>query len=236
MSQAKDFLQKLKKQKLSQSCDVVICSPFTCLSAFDGMMHVTLGAQNFYPKESGAYTGEISASMLKEHGVKVVLVGHSERRNLFGETDEFINEKVKVALSNDMYVIFCIGETLEQREKGLTEKVLKQQIVKGLCDVKLPLHEKYILCVAYEPVWAIGTGMIATSEMIERAHTFVKLTLEKMFPGVTVPILYGGSVNEKNASVIINLKNVDGVLVGGASLDPEKFAQICNYHLVKGLL
>jgi len=211
--------------------DVVFCVPFTALGIareYADEKGFTVGAQNFHPAKSGAYTGEISAEMLIEVGAKVVLIGHSERRALFGETDDFINQKVKAALNNGLYVILCIGETLDEREGNKTEKVLAAQLQKALDGVELSQAEQYILVVAYEPVWAIGTGKVATLEQIEATHKFVKKQLKKLYPDVTIPVLYGGSANEKNAAEILAVKGVDGVLVGGAALDAGKFAAIIN--------
>ena len=211
--------------------DVVFHVPFTSLGIareYTDELGLTVGAQNFHPAKNGAYTGEISAAMLVEIGAHVVLVGHSERRALFGETDKFVNEKIKAALASNLWVTFCIGESLAQREKNETEKVLADQLKKGMDGVELPTEGEYKLVVAYEPVWAIGTGKVATSEQIAQTHKFIKAQLKKMYPGVTIPVLYGGSANEKNAKEILSIKGVDGVLVGGASLDVDKFAAIIN--------
>lgn len=211
--------------------DVVFCVPFTALGIareYADELGLTIGAQNFHPAKSGAYTGEISAGMLCEIGTRVVLVGHSERRALFGETDSFVNEKVKAAFANGLYVILCIGETLAEREGNRTDEVLARQLKAGLDGVELSAEGEYKLVVAYEPVWAIGTGKVATLEQIAETHKFIKSQIKKLYPKVTVPVLYGGSANEKNAKDILAVKGVDGVLVGGASLDVDKFATMIN--------
>ena len=229
--QTHQFFQQFAEKNLDPKKDVVFCVPFTNLGIareYADEQGFTVGAQNFHPAKSGAYTGEISAEMLTEIGAKVVLIGHSERRALFGETDQFINQKVKAALDNSLYVVLCIGETLDQREGNKTKKVLASQLEKGLADIILPQSDWYQLVVAYEPVWAIGTGKVATLEQIEETHKFVKNQLNKLYPDITIPVLYGGSANEKNAAEILAVPGVDGVLVGGASLDPDKFAAIIN--------
>ena len=217
-----DFFERFNDLVKDSQNDIIICPPSTLIGVADEFAHedIALGAQNLHPAKSGAYTGEISATMISDVGADYVLIGHSERRAQFGETDEFLNEKVKAALAAELTPIFCIGETLAEREGNKTEAILAQQIKKGLVGVKEPL------VVAYEPVWAIGTGKVATLEQIKEAHAFVNKTLKTL--GLDVPVLYGGSVNEKNAAEIMAIENVDGVLVGGASLDAEKFATIAN--------
>jgi len=219
--EAQKFIDEYKTLNKGTVADVVICAPFTCLSILQGC-GVKLGAQNFYHEKSGAYTGEISIEMLKELGVSTVLTGHSERRTLFGESDCQINKKVRTGITNGLRVVLCIGETLAQREDDETEKVLQYQLRK--CLHTIDVIDKIVL--AYEPVWAIGTGLVATLEQIERAHAFIKKTVSDIYPGVSIPVLYGGSVNENNSGAIMHLKNVDGVLVGGASLDAAKFSSI----------
>ena len=229
--QTRAFFEEFAKKAVGKDNDIVFCVPFTALRTageYSDKLGFTLGAQNFHPAKNGAFTGEVSVEMLKEVSVKVVLCGHSERRAIFNETDEFVNEKVRSALAGGLYVCICIGETLSQREAGETEAVLKTQLKKSLAGVYLSKSDFYTLAVAYEPVWAIGTGVVATLEQIEAAHKFIKSELNKMYSSVLIPILYGGSVNEKNAPEIMAIKNVNGVLVGGASLDPEKFAQIAK--------
>jgi len=219
--EAKAFFTEYAKLVKQTRNAVIICAPFTTLAtvakAGKDFCFAT-GAQNFYPAKNGAFTGEVSLDMIADTGAMVVLVGHSERRTIFRETDEFINEKVQAALSAGFKVIFCIGETLAEREQNKTNTVLKKQITKGLKDVVSYNN----LIVAYEPVWAIGTGKVATNEQIKETHAYIKTLVD-------VPLLYGGSVNEKNCAEIFGIPNVDGGLVGGASLVAEKFAVMVNY-------
>jgi triosephosphate isomerase len=183
---------------------------------------VKLGAQNFYPAEKGAFTGEISASMIKETGATYVLIGHSERRSIFKETDKFINEKVKFALKEDLIPVFCVGETLEQREKNMTMEVISNQVKIGLKDISAQDTKRVI--IAYEPVWAIGTGKTATKEQAEEVCSDIRDLICEMYNkdvSDDIRILYGGSVNGKNAKEIFSMPNIDGGLVGGASLTAE---------------
>jgi triosephosphate isomerase len=192
--------------------DVVIVPPFVSLGAAVAA-GLTTYAQNVHWASEGAFTGEISAPMLLELGVTGALVGHSERRQLFGETDETVALRVEAALAAGLRVIACVGELEEERESGETEAVLRRQVA------VLPDDER--LVVAYEPVWAIGTGRTATPELAQEAHAFVKSMLDR-------PVLYGGSVKPENAAELLAQPDVDGALVGGASLDPASFAGICE--------
>lgn len=211
--------------------EVVIFAPFTvlgdCSGAFAGKAGFSLGGQNVYPQDHGAFTGEISPAMLRDAGCTHVLTGHSERRALFCEDSAFIGKKTAFALKEGLKVTLCIGETLEEREGGKLESVLREQLAKGLADVDDAVFEQDI-AVAYEPVWAIGTGKVAGPAEILEAHALVRQLLIGRFPkqGVSIRILYGGSVKPDNASEIIRLDNVDGVLVGGASLDAASMRQI----------
>ncbi|AKI98206.1 triose-phosphate isomerase [Kosmotoga pacifica] len=205
-----------------RALDVVVCPPYIDLPVVTDVLKDTeigVGAQNIYPKESGAFTGEISVLMLKDLGVNYVIVGHSERRHIFGETDELINEKVRFVLENALTPIFCIGETLEERESGRTFEVLESQVVKGLKGVELEDILKVI--VAYEPVWAIGTGKVATPEQADEAMGFVRQLIGKLYGwqiAEQIRILYGGSIKPENFDSLIKMENIDGGLVGGASL------------------
>ena len=199
-----------------EGVDVVLCPPFVSLgAALDGPHAIY--AQNVHWEGSGAYTGEVSPGMLLELGVEGTLVGHSERRQLFGETDEMVARRARAALEAGLGVIACVGETLEQRESGDTELVLKIQVEA----IAFAAGEHQKLVVAYEPVWAIGTGKTATPEQAEEAHRFIKGLIEK-------PVLYGGSVKPENAADLLAQPSIDGALVGGASLDPDSFAAICQ--------
>jgi triosephosphate isomerase len=192
--------------------DVVVCPPFTSL-AVALSSGLTVYAQNVHWAEEGAFTGEISVAMLQELGVRGAIVGHSERRQLFGETDESTATRAEAALAGGLGVIACVGETESQREAGETEGVLRRQVN------VLPQDER--LVIAYEPVWAIGTGKTATPQLAHDAHALIKSVLD-------VPVLYGGSVKLENAADLLSQPSVDGALVGGASLDPESFAAICR--------
>ena len=210
---------------------VAICPPFTMSLLASNLMEeskIYLGAQNCHYEEKGAFTGEIAVPMLKEIGVVFIIIGHSERRTYFAETDEFINKKVKAIIAHGLNPILCIGETLEERESNKTFDVLDRQIRKGLDGIqKNEIIET--LTIAYEPVWAIGTGITANSEQIIEAHAFIRNLIAELYDKETaeeVLIQYGGSVNDKNAKEILNLPNVDGALVGGASLKVESFMQI----------
>jgi triosephosphate isomerase len=196
--------------------DVVLCPPYVSLAAAVELGH-TVYAQNAHWEPSGAYTGEVAPAMLAELGVAGTLVGHSERRQLFGETDEMVARRARAALAAGLKVIACVGETLEQRESGDTELVLKIQVEA----VAYAAGADAGLVIAYEPVWAIGTGKVASPERAQEAHEFIKSLLDR-------PVLYGGSVKPENAEELLRQPAVDGALVGGASLDPESFAAICE--------
>jgi triosephosphate isomerase len=191
------------------------------------MQTIRIGAQNMHWEKSGAFTGEISATMLRALYVRYVILGHSERRTLFGETDEIINRKVKAALDAGLRPIFCIGESLHERESNQVEQVLESQIRKGLEGVSLRDLTEVVL--AYEPCWAIGTGLTATPAQAEQAHAFIRSVLAALSDRATadrIRIQYGGSVRPDNAEQLMRQKNIDGALVGSASLDPRSFAQI----------
>jgi len=212
--------------------EVLIFPPFTSLKAvaqeIKGKDNIHLGAQNFYPANEGAYTGEISPKMLKDVGCEYALVGHSERRHIFLENDDLLAKKVKFGLDESLKIIFCIGEKLEERKDGKVEEVLKNQLKKGLKDIRGIKDPENVLNIAYEPVWAIGTGEVAGEKEIREAHEIVRRELKEIFgeQGQYIRILYGGSVKPENVSTIINIDNVDGVLVGGASLAAESFSKI----------
>lgn len=214
---------------------VMIFPPFLSIAevskALGGCADTVVGAQNFYPAESGAYTGEISLAMLADAGASWVLVGHSERRHILHESDVFLAQKTQFALSRNFGVVFCIGETLEERESGKLADVLTRQISQGLSAVfDMPsnlLQEKLI--IAYEPVWAIGTGKVAGDREVLEAHAKVKEILAAQPGDLSIlPVLYGGSVKPANAQALLALANVDGLLVGGASLEAKSFLNIIN--------
>ena len=181
---------------------------------------IQLGAQNIYPADKGAYTGEISAPMLKEYNCNYVLVGHSERRHILGESDKFVAQKFQHAKANGLTPVLCIGETLEEREDGLTEEVIARQLLAITADSATSAFNGCI--IAYEPVWAIGTGKTATPEQAQEVHSFIRGFINSK----STPILYGGSVNDSNAQTLFSAQDVDGGLVGGAALDAVKFSKI----------
>jgi triosephosphate isomerase len=221
---------KTKLQNKSLNSDVIICPPFTSLSEAKKLIEgsvIKLGAQNMFYEDSGAYTGEISASMLKSVGCEYVILGHSERRTIFGEKDEMINKKIRKALSQKLKPIFCVGETLEEREKDITGKVIKKQIEKGLIDVTP--DEILDVIIAYEPVWAIGTGRTATPQQAQEVHHFIRKLLANMYSkdfANLITIQYGGSVKPENAKELLSQKDIDGALVGGACLKADSFIGI----------
>ncbi len=215
----------------SSGVEIVIVPPFTSLAKVSEALHntqnVKLGAQNMYWEKSGAFTGEISAPMLRDLFVRYVVLGHSERRQLLGETDEIVNRKVRAAQEAGLRPIVCIGESLEQRERGEVEKVLDSQLRGSLAD--LSARDLRETVIAYEPVWAIGTGKTASTEQAQEAHAFVRRTLAQISDESTaekISIQYGGSVKPENARSLMTQPDIDGALVGGASLDPRSFAQI----------
>lgn len=224
-----DYIKCLEP-KIDNFPEVVLFPPFTAIAELSKVIrssNISLGAQNMYFETKGAYTGEISPIMIKDAGARYVLIGHSERRNIFKEEDELINKKMISAIKNGLIPIFCIGETLQERNSMETEKVLKKQIEIGLRDVA----EESEFIIAYEPVWAIGTGINATPEQIREAHAFIRDFITYFYSknkSENIPILYGGSVKTDNINKIAEVEDVDGGLVGGASLDCESFYEIWN--------
>ena len=215
-AEAGAFCRELRDAELPDDVDVVVCPPYVSLGpAVQALAGTEVGvfAQNCHWAQDGAFTGEIPASMLKELGVYGTLVGHSERRQWFGETDATVAQRVTAALEQGLHVIACVGESEAEREAGETDAVLRRQV--GV------LEADENLVIAYEPVWAIGTGKTATPEMAQQAHETIKSMLD-------VPVLYGGSVKPENAAELMSQPAVDGALVGGASLDVESFAAICR--------
>ena len=214
--------------------EVVVCVPFTCIEKVKKLCKgskIKVGAQNVAWADKGAFTGEISADMLKEVGAEYVIIGHSERRQYFGETDKTVNMRLVQALKNDLKPIVCIGETLDERNAGKTEIVLRAQI-EGAFDGMTQEDMKKIV-IAYEPVWAIGTGVTATSEQANTTIKYIRKVLAKMFTRPVankVRIQYGGSMNAKNASELMAMSDIDGGLIGGASLKAEDFSKVVHFN------
>lgn len=231
-SEGAQLVCDLKPLVKDADCDVVVCVPATDIYAVGEALkgsNIHLGAQNVHFAESGAYTGEISADMLKELGVEYVVIGHSERRQYFGETDETVNKRTLTALSKGLIPIVCIGETLEERESGKTEEVLKRQILNGFKGVE----DLTKLVVAYEPIWAIGTGKTATSEQANETIGFIRNTFADNFSkeqAANLRIQYGGSMKGSNAKDLMAQPEIDGGLIGGASLKAPDFALVVNYN------
>jgi triosephosphate isomerase len=210
--------------------DIVIAPPFTALYTMANLLKITkigLAAQDLFYEDKGAYTGEISPVMITDIGCSYVIIGHSERRIYFGETNEIVNKKIRAARRHGLEVIFCIGESLSERDAGMTSDVLKRQINEGLRDVSSDS-----LIIAYEPVWAIGTGKTATPDQAQVAHEAIRKTLSRLYgePAKALRILYGGSVTPENAGILMACPDVDGALVGGASLKADSFAGIVKYN------
>ena len=228
--EAVDFVRSfLSSVKDVSDADLVVAPPFTALYAVGSLLkgtNVGLAAQNVFYEDKGAFTGEISPAMLKDAGCEYVIIGHSERRQYFHEKDEIVNKKIKLSRSNGLKVIFCIGETLDQREAGKTFEVLNSQIASGLKDINAQG-----LVVAYEPVWAIGTGRTATPDQAQEAHLQIRNRLRELFGEASdaLQILYGGSVTPENVDSLMACPDVDGALVGGASLKPDSFEKIVRF-------
>ncbi len=231
-NEAVELINTLKSGIDTDKSDVVVCVPFVDLMSVSEAIkgtNINLGAQNMHFEESGAYTGEIAPAMLKELGVKYVIIGHSERRAYFGETDETVNKKVKKALEHDIVPILCVGETLEERELNITIELVRIQVKKAFADVSKEDAKKVV--IAYEPIWAIGTGKVATKEQAEEVCAEVRKVVAEIYGqdvADVVRIQYGGSVTGDSANELFNMPNIDGGLVGGASLK-EDFIKVVNY-------
>ena len=229
-----DFIQELTPLVKDTKNEVILCVPY--IDLFYALLHVQdtnikIGAQNMHWEEKGAYTGEISGKMLKSIGVEYVIIGHSERRQYFAETDETVNKKIKSALANGLKPIVCVGETLEQREAGQTEQIVTSQIEKAFKDIPASLLEQII--IAYEPIWAIGTGKTATKEDANTTIMQIRKKLSEIYgqnEADGVIIQYGGSVKSSNAKELFEMSDIDGGLVGGASLKADEFSKIVNYN------
>ncbi len=232
-AEAKALIEELKPLVARARAEVVVCVPFTDLEVVGEALagsKIHLGAQNVAWADKGAFTGEISAAMLKELGVEYVIIGHSERRQYFGETDESVNKRIKQALANDLKPIVCVGETLTEREKNRTKRVLKKQVVGALEGIE----DLSDVVIAYEPVWAIGTGKTATKEDANLTIGYIRRVVSQLYGkevAKTLRIQYGGSMNPGNAKELMSMRNIDGGLIGGASLKAEDFSKVVNYHL-----
>jgi len=233
LKEALELVEELKPLVKTAECEVVVCPAFVCLGQVAAALkgtNIKVGAQNMHFEESGAYTGEVSPAMLKELGVEYVIIGHSERRQYFNETDETVNKKVRTALENGMVPIMCCGESLKEREEGITEAKLEIQIKEGLKGFSSETVEGIV--VAYEPIWAIGTGRTATDEQANEAIAFIRSVIGEMYGKDTsdmVRIQYGGSVKPSTIKAQMEQPDIDGALVGGASLNAADFAAIVNY-------
>ncbi len=232
-SEAEDLVKKLVEWKeLSKTVDIVLAPPYTSLEVVRKLIKnsgIQLAGQNIYFEPKGAWTGEVSAAMLKDAGCRFVILGHSERRRYFHEDDALINQKIKAALENGLQVIFCVGETLKQREQAQTQEVVALQLKNGLQGLDATDLEKVV--IAYEPVWAIGTGKAATPEQVQEVHSYVRKVLGKDFGknvADSIRIQYGGSVNSENSKLLLDQEDIDGALVGSASLNFESFIAIIN--------
>ena len=229
-----NLISDLKKEMNGKNieAEVIICPPFISLETASTLLKdssIKLGAQNMYFEESGAFTGEVSPSMLKSVDCEYVILGHSERRTIFGENDQVINKKIKTAIKFGLKPIFCIGETLEEREKGITFKVVETQIQNGLKD--LSENDLSNLIIAYEPVWAIGTGRNATPQQAQEVHQFIRGLISKLYSSNfarQLVIQYGGSVKADNAQELLSQPDIDGALVGGACLKADSFIKIVS--------
>ncbi|MEK6645885.1 MAG: triose-phosphate isomerase [Candidatus Firestonebacteria bacterium] len=219
--------------------DVAVCPPYTSLSVISEAIKsskIMLGAQNVHWETKGAFTGEVSPQMLLDIGCTLVIIGHSERRTYFGETDETINKKIKSVLLVGLNPIFCVGETLSEREKGITEEIIKRQITEGLKDIKLESMSK--ITIAYEPVWAIGTGKTATPKQANDVHIFIRGIIKQLYGNEiaqNVRIQYGGSVKSENIAELMKESDIDGALVGGASLEADTFIKLIKNSVTHGV-
>lgn len=231
--EAKELVTALVPLVKDAKCDVVICPPFVDLCAVKPIIagtNIHLGVQNIHWAEKGAFTGEISADMLKAHGVEYAIVGHSERRQYFGETDATVNQRAKAAIAAGITPIICVGESLEQRESGVTNVVVSGQTKAALDGIEAKDVET--LVIAYEPIWAIGTGKTATKEDANATIAVIRGAIAEVYGkdvAEKVRIQYGGSMNPKNASELMSMPEIDGGLIGGASLKAEDFSKVVNY-------
>ena len=232
IAEAIKLIEEIKTNSLNNDVEAVVCVPFTVLTDVKraiGESNIKLGAQNMHWEENGAFTGEISPSMLNEIGIHYCIIGHSERRQYFNETDETVNKKIKSALSHDIKPIVCVGETLEEREANKAEEIVKNQVIKAFEGIDSKDLEKFV--IAYEPIWAIGTGKTASSEDANAMCKFIRETIGELYNDKKdiVRIQYGGSVKPGNIKELMEKSDIDGALVGGASLKADDFVKLVNY-------
>jgi len=232
LDEAKKLVKEIVSEKLDNTVEKVVCVPFVYVTEVNKLLEgsdVGLGVQNMYFENKGAFTGEISPIMLKSCGVSYVILGHSERRTIFNESDEIINKKMKSALQNNLIPILCCGETLEERNLGIEKEVVEKQIRNTLDDISVNDIEKVI--IAYEPIWAIGTGLTASSDDAENMIKFIREILYDIYGNLSenIRIQYGGSVKPNNIKDLMQKENVDGALVGGACLESASFCALINY-------
>ena len=231
--EARELVNALKPLVKDASVDVVVCPPFVCIPAVAEAVkgsNIKVGAQNVHFEKSGAFTAEVSVDMLKALGVEYVIVGHSERRQYFGETDEVVNKRALAALAGNITPIICVGELKSERESGITHAVVEKQTRLVLANMTNEQVEKCV--IAYEPVWAIGTGLTATKEDAEEVIGFIRSIVKDMYGEATaeaIRIQYGGSMNPKSASELMSMPDIDGGLIGGESLKAEDFSKVVNY-------
>lgn len=227
--EANQLFESLCEENEGLSCELVICPPALYLQGFAAKSNrVSLGGQNVAKYEKGAFTGEWSSEMLRSLNLEYCIVGHSERRNVFQESDEDVNDKVKLLLKNGIMPIVCCGETLDQREIGIEQEVVKDQLLKALEGVSNEEIDKVV--IAYEPVWAIGTGVTASADQAQIMHKFIRMVLQERYGDIAkeIPLLYGGSCKPNNAQELFACEDIDGGLIGGASLKAESFIQIAK--------
>ncbi|HOV64046.1 MAG TPA: triose-phosphate isomerase [Spirochaetia bacterium] len=233
-AEAEDLASTLVRTLSGSQKKIMIAPPFTALESVARVLkgsNILLGSQNMCSEESGAHTGEISVLMLKDLGVRVVILGHSERRSIYGESDELINKKVHLAVKHGLEVILCVGETLEQRESGKAESTVQVQVERGLEGISEEMLKQ--ITIAYEPVWAIGTGKNATPQDADAMHLFIRREIKRLYSDSAakhILIQYGGSVKPENAKSLLTMPNINGALVGGASLKADTFVPIVEYE------
>lgn len=234
IAESKALAQAIKEAQNKNGADIMVAPVFTSLNAVAEVLkgsNIIVSAQDCFYEEKGAFTSQVAPNQIKDAGATCVILGHSERRKLFGDTNEILNKKVKAALAQNLRVVYCVGETLEERENNKTLAVIEEQIIQGLKGFSA--QDLKDLVIAYEPVWAIGTGKTATPEQAQEVHKAIRVILEKIFDNTfaqQVRILYGGSVKTDNVDAIMAKEDVDGVLVGGQSLVAEQFIRIINYN------